>query len=121
MMYRNLNSVKRFRSYELFFFLVPYRTMRRAGPEMLIQRKSMERESWHLFSTDLQSERKKKEERRNSHRAENNFGEYRSSLKDRIRQKTFLLFHILDYRVLVSFFFLFFLCYINRMMFFDEK
>ena len=48
-------------------------------------------------------------------------GEYRSSLKDRIRQKTFFLSHILDYRVLVSFFFLFFLCYIKRMMFFDEK
>ena len=41
-----------------FFFLVPYRTMRGAGPEMLIKRKSMERESWHLFSTDLQSEEK---------------------------------------------------------------
>ena len=118
MMYRTLNSVKRFRSYELFFFFgaIPHHERRRTG-----NADTTEVDGKRIMASFLHRSPIGEKEKGGTEEQPSSRGEYRSSLKDRIRQKTFLLSHILDYRVLVSFFFLFFLFYMNRMMFFDEK
>ena len=75
-----------------FFGAIPHHEM--APDRKCWYNGSRWKEDHESFSPPISNWREnKKEERRNSHRAENNFGEYRSSLKHRIRKNIFSFLH----------------------------